>query len=217
VTKGKRGHIWMVASDDGMSQTPYSVEVHKERLFRHEFGHYVVARALGFRTGGIDILLRVEGSPPTVQIKGGSEVRLSQGIGDLEDLQRYLERRIAVLYSGACAGTLKPDLKVDSAEATKCLSTESDFAKALELIHLLRNVRYQATDCSDATAIQNEVDEIRVQLWTKAIKLVERYASTIILLAEKFKTNTVVRSSASALEARLEVQNIALVGDFDDL
>ncbi len=200
------------------------VEVHKERLFRHEFGHYVVARALGFPTGGISISLRVEGCPPIVRVKGGSDIRLSEGIGSLNDLRQYLERRIAVLYAGACAETLKPrshDLKVDSDKATKCQGADGDFAKASELMHLLRNVLYSTTDCYDDSGIQREINELKDKLWTKAIQVVERFAKTIVSLAEELKRRigdgTTCVVSASVLEAMPEVQNIVLIEEFDDL
>lgn len=207
-----------------MSQSPFSaaqqmqVEARKERLCRHEFGHYVVARALGFPTGEIRISLHVEGRPANVQVNGGVTVTLSQGILSLVDLQRYLERRIIILYAGACAETLKSNLTVDLDEASNILGTENDFAKAAELIHILRNVRHATTGCGDAKEIDREINELNDTLWRKAAQLVEQNTKTIILLVEKVKNRGqkfVV--SADVLNAWPEMQTIASVAKSDDL
>lgn len=194
------------------------LELHRKRLVLHEIGHYVAARALGFATGDVNISVRDLVS--NAEMNGGSIIRLSkEEIGTLNKVRDYLERRITVLYAGACAETLKPDssnLKVDSEEAHKCPGAAHDFAKALELINLLRNIHYPATNCRDVSVIEAECKELDSRLWEKAIRVVERNAGTIVSLAKEFK-GMVCFKPASVLEAMPEVRSMVFIEDFDDL
>jgi hypothetical protein len=204
-----------------VSQSPLSpdLQVRKERLLRHEVGHFVAALALGFPTGGISISIRVEGRPPIVYVNGGAAISLPQDTGSQTKVRRYLARRIAILYAGACAETLKPGtlpLRVDLHEATKILGSENDFAKAGELIHLLRNVRHAKT--GDAKEIQREIDELNDKLWRKAAQLVEQNGTTIISLAGNLKNRgNKFFVSGDALRASPEFKAIAPVAKSDDL
>jgi hypothetical protein len=59
---------------------------------RHEAGHYIAARRLGFKTGRIYVAAGVLGGA-----NGGSEIELMTPLTTLEEVADYLERRCQVL------------------------------------------------------------------------------------------------------------------------
>ena len=100
---------------------PLDLRLLADRVAKHEMGHYVVARALGFRTGdvSIEIIGHAEGH------RGTAEITLHEKIRSIEELRVYLERRIIVLNAGGAAETLpgkgSPKKKVDVKEAVNVI------------------------------------------------------------------------------------------------
>lgn len=155
---------------------------------RHEMGHYVIARALGFMTG--DVILEIR---EPVGHRGAAEIILQASIKSLEDVRLYLERRVIVLYAGALAETLpyiaSPTKRVDIKRALEILNTngqgaEQDYAKVRELIHALRNISHPDTDLADDGAIQADLYEVNDKLFYRAVELVETLAETITGLGQ---------------------------------
>lgn len=190
------------------------------RVAQHEMGHYVIARALGFRTGDVSIMItRPNGHYAT------SAITLPEAIESIEDLRVYLERRIIVLYAGALAETLSgpgsPEKNVNIDKAREILENpnqggEQDHAKVRELVHVLRNVSHPSTNLSDEKELQTELNELNGRLFNRAAELVEDLAETIIglgcNLANRVKAQgEVVKLTANYLEALPGVQNIIRV------
>jgi len=110
-------------------------------LARHEAGHYVAARALGFKTGSIKLtIIDLEGGYHL----GGSEVELDRALYKIDDIMKYLEDRVQVLYAGALAQSLSNGKVVceDAVEILKKRGGWADLANAREHIPLIRNIRY---------------------------------------------------------------------------
>jgi hypothetical protein len=185
------------------------------RVAQHEMGHYVAARLLGFRTG--DVSLEIIG--PINGHRGGADVILAERLLSLEDVRCYLGRRIQVLYAGAFAETLPPrqsptPKKVNIEEATKILETtengaEQDFAKARELLRLLRNIQY-ANNGIDNDSVQKQLDTINNELWQCTVVLVENHADTIIGLAGNLANRVQCTEKKEVLEASY-LENIPAV------
>jgi hypothetical protein len=76
---------------------------------RHESGHLIVARSLGFPTG--DIVLTTT--------EGGSEIDLYPSLPSLDDVKDFIEARIKVLYAGALAESLVKE-KCDPSALLSC-------------------------------------------------------------------------------------------------
>jgi hypothetical protein len=151
-------------------------------IIHHELGHYVVARATGFRTDGIKFT-----------ITKADDYRAEAGIKPAESLKtvdaatKYLRRRIKVLYSGVIAETLPTDhagLALNNKQALNIIEDPRkgagyDYAKVRELCHVLRGMEYTETDPTDNDKVKVEYDSIEPQLWNDAYSIVEKYAGTI--------------------------------------
>ena len=85
-------------------------------LLRHEMGHYVIGRHLGFTHGDVSISI----SRDRQSHSAGAAIRLASAIDDISMLRRYLERRVIVLYAGACAEALRNG-RVDPAKAAQLI------------------------------------------------------------------------------------------------
>lgn len=196
------------------------------RVAQHEMGHYVIARAMGFRTG--DVSIEIIG--PIDGHRGTAAVTLPEPTGTIDDVQTYLERRVIVLYAGAAAETLpqqhSPSKKVDQQRAMEIIrklgqGAEQDHAKARELIHLLRNVLHSTTDTLDDVATQNELDVLDAKLFGRAVELVERYAEAIIGLGGNLSDRVtapkvMVTLPAAELEALPGVKEIIKISAFEE-
>lgn len=140
-----------------------------ESIGRHEAGHYIIAKELGFKVGAISICI--------TDLAGGhnakSEIILSQGLTCCIGIQKFLESRVQVLYAGSLAESLS-DHKIDHESALKIINDggKFDYAKARELIHLIRNIKYPEANCEKS--IQEGLDSIGFELWNKAAMLVEK-------------------------------------------
>lgn len=146
-------------------------------IARHEFGHYVVARALGFQTGEISLTLNFPDGH-----RGEASVTLSRPVSPAE-ISDYLEKRVQILYAGALAEALVKQT-VDQDLALTLIAdrgAQQDHAKARELIQLLRNCRFPTT--TDYEQAEAELAAIDLELWNKAAELVEFHAEDIHGLA----------------------------------
>ena len=136
------------------NKMPRSVRVHAGQIAHHEMGHYVVARALGFATGGVTLTVTMD-----LRHQGGASINLARSISSMEAMKEHLEARMMVLLAGAMAQTLpsKPSAakRVDKPKATAILKgeqgAEQDYAKIRELQHLLRNIALSLIHISEPT------------------------------------------------------------------
>lgn len=169
------------------NRLPDHLRVRARKIARHEFGHYVTARLMGFRVGQVSIELTGEFEGQ----RGETAINLTNNLHSLDDARSYLERRVLVLYAGAISEVLplNRSSNFDNEEAINIfnnpgLGAEQDRTKVVELIHALRNISYTTTDISDEAATQANLSELTDRLWKKATELVHEYASTIGGLAD---------------------------------
>jgi hypothetical protein len=149
-------------------------------IARHEAGHYIAARCLGFPAAEITLELQIFNGH-----KAGSSVTVGQPLESLPAVVSYLRKRVQVLFAGALAESLRHG-KVNQDYALKCLEEKggtNDFAKARELINLLRNIEHHETMTPETA--QAELDPLSEKAWTDTISLVEGEADNIEALASQ--------------------------------
>jgi hypothetical protein len=157
------------------------------QIAHHEMGHYVVARALGFETGGVSLTVTMD-----LRHQAGASITLARSISSIEAMKAHLEARMMVLFAGAMAQSLtskrSPGKRVDQPKATAILKgelgAEQDYAKIRELRHLLRNIAYPETDPASADRVAAELKEITDRVWLRTQTIVEELADTISGLGE---------------------------------
>ncbi|WP_223532740.1 MULTISPECIES: peptidase M41 [unclassified Pseudomonas] len=168
------------------TKLPAAVRDRALQIAHHEMGHYVVARALGFETGGVTLTVTKD-----LRHQGGASITLVRPISSMEAMKEHLEARMMVLLAGAMAQTLpsKPSAakRVDKPKATAILKgeqgAEQDYAKIRELQHLLRNIACPDTDPASGERISAELKSMTDRLWIRTQEIVEDQAETIAELA----------------------------------
>ncbi|WP_130905971.1 MULTISPECIES: peptidase M41 [unclassified Pseudomonas] len=168
------------------TKLPTAVRDRALQIAHHEMGHYVVARALGFATGGVTLTVTKD-----LRHHGGASITLVRPISSMEAMKAYLEARMMVLLAGAMAQTLpsKPSAAkhVDKPKATAILKgeqgAEQDYAKIRELQHLLRNITCQDSDPASSERITAQLKAMTDRLWGRTQAIIEDQAGTISELA----------------------------------
>ena len=161
---------------------PPAVRDRALQIANHEMAHYVMARALGFSTGGVTLTVTMD-----LRHQGGASISLVRSISSMEAMREHLEARMMVLFAGAMGQALvskhSPDKRVDKSKATTILKgelgAEQDYAKIRELRHLLRNIAYPDTDPTSSDRITAELKEITDRVWFRTQTIVEALADTI--------------------------------------
>jgi hypothetical protein len=161
---------------------PAAIREHALQIANHEMGHYVIARALGFETGGVTLTVTMD-----LRHQGGASISLLRSISSMEAMREHLEARMMILFAGAMGQALvskhSPEKRVDKSKATAILKgelgAEQDYAKIRELRHLLRNIAYPDTDPASPDRITAELKEITDRVWFRTQKIVEELADTI--------------------------------------
>jgi hypothetical protein len=97
-------------------------------MIRHECGHVIVGRCLGFPPGGI--ILNEGGA--------GADSEHHLSFGSLHDMIEFIGKRIQVLYAGAISQSLDNNDRVQPELAKRFLQTNAkdDFNKIRELLRL---------------------------------------------------------------------------------
>jgi hypothetical protein len=150
-------------------------------ILRHEAGHLVVGKLLGFETG----LIRLTDKD------AGAEITLTPHLADIPSLVDYIKRRVVVLYAGVASEALR-STKIDQAQALKDFSSEAgmnDFAKIRELLLLLAGI-----ECGESDR-QAVLDRYVEEYANRAGELVEKYALLVHEVAKEL-ANAIPASGA---------------------
>ena len=152
---------------------------------RHECGHLLAARNLGFPTG--DIQLREK--------TAAAGIDLVLSLRNIEEVLTYLEKRIQVLFAGALAESIRGG-QVQGDDAFKLLdspiaSAGHDFAKVKELLRLWVGLKYpDATDKKFGDRLTELKDRLYMNVGTfidANISLIDKLA--LFFLDELEKSN----------------------------
>ena len=163
-----------------------------QSVLKHELGHHIVARELGFKVGGIQAKVFLGGGHD-----GEATIELPTPLRAKEDIVDYLQRRVQVLFAGVLAQQLQPNgvVEVASARDDEFVKNNGsqDFAKARELTHLLRDILYP--DDQTESEIQGHLTEIWEDLITRAVRIVEECHEMIEGLGNRFDEMASVKTS----------------------
>ncbi|MEH2509479.1 hypothetical protein V1291_000833 [Nitrobacteraceae bacterium AZCC 1564] len=144
-------------------------------ILRHEAGHLVVGKLLGFETGSVRLTAK----------DAGAEITLAPHLADIDQTKDYIKRRVIVLYAGACAEALRGK-KIHEPQVLSDLESDhatNDFAKIRELLLLLAGIEI------DDDNRQDLLDKYVADYSNRAGELVEKYADTIHEVANDLAEN----------------------------
>lgn len=142
----------------------------QRKVLRHELGHWLVARKVGFDTGDITITIRQQSQAHLPLQEGDSWVNPAPVIKNIGDLTLYLEDRISVLYAGLAAQT--HGLELDSVELGRIQEQDAatDLRIIRELVPILRGTLHGPR--VDQETFSNEYLEALTPLWERTQKLI---------------------------------------------
>jgi hypothetical protein len=144
-------------------------------MIRHECGHVVVGRALGFPSGGILL---------TSESAGADSVHYLS-FPETKDAISYIEKRVTVLYAGSISQSLGDNGKCQPAHCKKFLNTNAadDMSKMRELSRVLAGM----TDPGlDQAAYTKKLADNEKRFSTDALRIVEANALLIGELVDAF-------------------------------
>lgn len=146
-----------------------------EKIARHEMAHVVAAKAMGFNTGEATLVLY----SPDGSHQGTSLIYLDESTPSLEDVAKYLDRRIIVLLAGYLAEPEDArDRKNFARQIIQNNIAESDLQKALELLRIKLNIEGSLQPEALEGALHAQIQ--------RASSIVEANFSVIASLAQKF-------------------------------
>jgi hypothetical protein len=73
--------------------------------------------------------------------------------------------------------------QVQACEHLKTGGAQDDYAKARELMRLLRNIEHSDTDSTDETLSNDQLASIESGLWAGALDIVEKYGEVVTKIA----------------------------------
>jgi hypothetical protein len=139
---------------------------------RHEAGHIVMARKIGFSTGGIKIS----------SLQAQAEIDLFPSITNTTEALAFLEGRVKVLYAGALAESLH-DGEIDCERTNGFLESTAthDFAKIRELVRIAAGILSPGVSKKDFEA---ELERVNQTWGREAGEIVEANANLIHALVD---------------------------------
>lgn len=178
-----------------------------EQLARHEMAHIVVAKALGFRTGDVTLVLK---SPDGDHV-GTSRVFLEKETLSMEQVVGYLRSRVAILLAGSIAEVESVgELRRSAQGQVRSEGAASDLQKALELITVILNVQGQF----EPEALERALDQLTfwaVQIVTPNYDVIQSLAKRVAGRIEFYGQG--IGSTASEIDSQPEILKIVRCAD----
>ncbi|HIF9107388.1 TPA: hypothetical protein ACX6SG_000718 [Photobacterium damselae] len=140
-------------------------ENYKEKVIRHELGHWFIAHQLGFKPGDISIQISIANNGQYYH-QASSHIDLNPSLCSLEDTSDYIFKRASVLYAGTafqCA--------IDERDSIEVLESDGsdDNSKLTELAFVWRGIKYPNDTCQSKELEQRW--ELADKCWEKVCEL----------------------------------------------
>lgn len=162
---------------------------YRNGVIRHELGHWVVARSLGFDVGGITIRI-LGGSHGSLGHQGSAQLFPMPALSTLEDVLQYTEDRIAILYAGvATQAMFEKDIDAAGIETMMATDGMGDRSNIQELLHIARAIAHPVTRTSGNELEQTK--EILERCWVRANEILEAHRTRISGMANRLRKQVV--------------------------
>jgi hypothetical protein len=171
---------------------PLRFHEYRSRVIRHELGHWIVARMLGFDVGGISIEI-LAGSHGSLGHQGSAKLFPLPAFSTLEDVLRYTEDRIAILFAGVAAQAMF-ETGIDAAGIDALMATDGsvDRSNIQELLHIARAIAHPGSRTRDNEPEQ--INAIGERCWRRACEMLETHRTRISAMATHLRKETVARN-----------------------
>lgn len=148
---------------------------------RHECGHLVIAKALGFKTGGIEL----------GETQAHAELDIIPSCATLAEVEDFIERRVFVLYAGAIAQSLQ-NKQIVPPVCIKLLQTTAldDWRKIQEYVRMLAGIKHPR--CTTEVDFKPKLKEVDDCIATRAGELVDKHKELIFELTNFFLSQRMV-------------------------
>lgn len=141
---------------------------------RHEFGHYTVARFLGFEAEDVKLAAKAT----LGGVAGTAGLKLLHPLITSDDILKYCESRIKILFAGVLAEALENGvIKNDNAILYPETTGSQDHGKARELLQIARGILHPST--KEEKTANEELKSLSDRLWSEAGGIVEEYSDFI--------------------------------------
>lgn len=158
----------------------------RTNVIKHELGHWLVARHVGFPAAEIEITIHkrlvAHGRYQHYQ-HGSVQLYPAPVVGNVEELKDYLEKRFQVLYAGTAAQIEGQELDGDQTGEVMRLDAADDLRIIRELAPLLRGIIYGAE--VDRQTSEQQCFEMLESCWTKVSHLVSELSPKLNLMASR--------------------------------
>ncbi|MER9000644.1 hypothetical protein NKJ90_08275 [Mesorhizobium sp. M0051] len=163
-------------------------------LARHELGHHVMARMVGFEVGDFKI------GQGTLQIYGpggSSSTNMMRPLRTKDEIVTYSRDRCKVAFAGVLAGEMEDAVVVEAQSENQLThgGGRDDYTKVVENIQLLRNILYPDSGIDQAA---KEVHVLINELWIETIQIIIAEGLMIEQLAAELVART-MRTPKKAL------------------
>ncbi|PHR71130.1 MAG: hypothetical protein COA66_10450 [Arcobacter sp.] len=140
-------------------------------MCKHEMGHYVVAKLLNFDVEGITLL---NGYNASAHVSSAT-ILLQRSLENIEQIKKYLEDRIIVLYAGVLSESLiNQKINLQGVGDLFNSSGRNDNNKVNDLVQLYRNILYPNE--TNSSKILEQLKLINDKCYDICFKLVEEEA-----------------------------------------
>lgn len=160
-----------------MTFSEYKIDV-----IKHEVGHWVVAKLLGFKTG--EIRIEIISNCSSMGHFAAATIRPEPDLNSLDSLLRYIENRACILFAGVISQVLdKPDKNETTAATLLDTDGADDKGKVKDLLFIARGIRFSGS-IQESTELDH-INILQAEYWKKANELVINNEETILFISKK--------------------------------